>query len=259
MSYNFYDFNNALKQRDDYVEDRLRDGSPVIGVSFDDGLLLLSVRGTQRKIYEVYDRQVMGALGKQSDIESIRLAAIETTHREGFARSEDDVSLQRLIGFGLSPAIKRIYNDNNVIPLTLRVLFAEVNKSPETDAFFVLGYDGEYRELHQAAAAAGSAYAEEQAIASLKEAAPKTLAEAVAAAIVAWGIAKLKLAPPVEKLDDDGTDDEATAVPTKTGADLLKEALAGESQIEAAILDRSSNRQSRFRLLRLDEIAPHLG
>ena len=61
MSYNFYDFNNALQQRNEYVEGRLRDGSPVVGISYDGGLLLLTLRHTQRKVYEVYDRLMIGS------------------------------------------------------------------------------------------------------------------------------------------------------------------------------------------------------
>ena len=80
MSYNFYDFNNAIQQRNEYVEERIKDGSPVVAVSFDEGVLLLTLRTTQRKIFEIYDRIMMGSLGKQSDIESIRLAAIDSAH-----------------------------------------------------------------------------------------------------------------------------------------------------------------------------------
>jgi proteasome alpha subunit len=123
MSYNLYDFNNAVQQRNEYVEERLKDGSPVVAVAFAEGVLLLTFRTTQRKVFEVYDRIMMGALGKQSDLETVRLAAIDSAHKEGFERSPDDVSVQRLVGFGLSPAIRRVYNDQYAIPLTLRVVF----------------------------------------------------------------------------------------------------------------------------------------
>ncbi len=36
----FYDFHNAIQQRNDYAEDQLRSGSPVVGVSCADGALL---------------------------------------------------------------------------------------------------------------------------------------------------------------------------------------------------------------------------
>ena len=245
MSYNFYDFNNALQQRNEYVEERLRDGSPVVGLSYDGGLLLLTLRQSQRKIYEVYDRLIMAALGKQSDIESIRLAAIDAAHREGFQRSEDDVSVQRLVGFGLSPAVKRIYNDNNVIPLTFRGLFAELNKAPDDDHYFTLGYDGEFRNTNRYAVVAGTPYAAEQAEESLKDARPGNLEDALRMALKAWGIARTQLAPVLEKHDDE--DEEATAPPTPE--ELIKTAFTDGMMVEAALLERNTYRESRFRML----------
>src|SRR5918997_708245 len=138
MRYSLYDWNEAVQQRNEYVEDRLKDGSPVIAVSYDDGILMLTLRGTQRKLFDVYDRLMMGALGKQSDIESLRLAAVDVAHKEGFERSPDDVSIQRLVGFSLSPAIKRDYNDQQAVPHTLRAIFEEMNRTADEDHFFVL-------------------------------------------------------------------------------------------------------------------------
>lgn len=244
MSYSFYDFNNALQQRNEYVEDRLRDGSPVVALSFPEGILLLSLRTSQRKLYEIYDRLAMGALGKQSDVESIRLAAIDTAHREGFQRSEDDVSIQRLVGFALSPAVKRIYNDQQAIPLTLRALFAEVNRTPEDDQFFTLGYDGEFRTTSGAAVAAGTAYAEEQAIEALRAAAPQNLTEALRAAREAWGIARTRLQPEPEP--DENEEERAAA---RTPAEAIRDALADGAQVEAALLERTARRDLHFRLL----------
>lgn len=250
MSYNFYDFNNALQQRNEYVEDRLRDGSPVIALSYPHGLLMLTLRHTQRKVYEIYDRLIMGAIGKQSDIESIRLAAIDAAHREGFQRSEDDVSIQRLVGFGLSPAVKRVYNDNNTIPLTFRGLFAELNGTPEEDLYFTLGYDGEFRTSRHHAVAAGTVYAVEQAEALLKEAAPADLPEALDVALRAWGVARAQLAPLPEKLDEDG---EEVALPPTT-EETIRAALAEGLVAEAAILERHTKREIRFRLLTVAEL-----
>lgn len=246
MSYNFYDFNNALQQRNEYVEDRLRDGSPVIALSYPGGILMLTLRHTQRKVYEIYDRLIMGAIGKQSDIESVRLAAIDTAHREGFQRSEDDVSIQRLVGFGLSPAVKRIYNDNTTIPLTFRGIFAEVDViSPEEDQYFTLGYDGEFRTSRHHAVAAGTLHAVEQAEASLKEVTAGDLTAALGATLHAWGIAHTQLAPFPEKIDEDGEE----VTPPPTPSETVKTALAEGLSVEAAILERHTKREIRFRLL----------
>ena len=264
MSYNFYDWNNALQQRNEYVEDRLKDGSPVVAVSFDGGILLLTLRSTaQRKVFEVYDRLIMGALGKQSDIESLRLAAIDTAHREGFERSPDDVSIQRLVGFSLSPAVKRVYNDQQTIPLTFRAVFGEMGKTPDTDHLFVLGYDGEFKMLSSYAVAAGTPYAEEQAEDALRAAAPKSQDEALKAALNAWGVGRSRLSPTSDKKDD-ADDDPLSFGDIHEGSDApkvsddpavaVREALKDGATIEAGILQRNTLRESRFRLLKVGEL-----
>src|SRR5947207_3395097 len=154
MAYTPFDFNEAIGHRKDYIEERLREGSPVVGISFDSGLALLTVRGTQRKIFEVYDRLIFGGIGNQSDIEAVRVAAIDVAHREGFERSPDDVTAQRLVGFALSPPLKRVFGDLAIAPAVIRALFGELGRTPEDDLFFVLNYDGEFTQMHGFAAVA---------------------------------------------------------------------------------------------------------
>src|SRR5262249_20142423 len=108
MVYSPFDFNEANRHRVDYVEDSLREGSPIVGVSFDAGLLLLPARKPQRRVFEIYDRLIYSAIGKQADVEAIRIAAVEVAAREGFTLSPDDVTAQRLVGFTLSPPLKKM-------------------------------------------------------------------------------------------------------------------------------------------------------
>src|SRR4028118_850933 len=126
--YSPYDFNQSIAHRSEYVEERLKGGAPVIGISYDRGVLLFTVKRTQRKIFEIYDQLIYSALGNQADVEAVRLAAIDFAHQEGFVRSPDDVSIQRLVGFAVSPAIKRSFGDPMSTPHVLRALFAEVGK-----------------------------------------------------------------------------------------------------------------------------------
>jgi proteasome alpha subunit len=261
MSYNLYDWNNALRQRDEYVEDRLKDGSPIIAIALEEGILLLTLRTVQRKLFEVYDRLMMGALGKQSDIESLRIAAIDTAHREGFERSPDDVSIQRLVGFALSPAVKRIYNDQQTIPLTVRAVFAELGKEPETDHLFVLGFDGEFKTLERIAVAAGTPYAEEQAAESIRTDDPTTVGDALRAALKAWGVGRSHLSPKAVSRDEDEYEldpkGETTSDAPRVSDDpavAIREALKDGLVVEAALLQRHTARESKFRLLKPSEL-----
>lgn len=245
----FYDFHNAIQQRNEYAEDQLRTGSPVVGLSCAEGALLLTLRSSQRKCFDVYDRIAMGALGRQADIESVRIAAIDSAHREGFQRSESDVSLQRLVGFGLSPAVKRIYNDQRSVPLVLRAVFAEVHATPDDDRYFLLGYDGEFRVLRNAAVAAGTLAAEDAALDSLASAQGQVLADALGAALTAWAVAwahPRRSRPADRSGADSRSDSESDSTPADP-ATTLRERVADGWTVEAVILERHSAREARFR------------
>jgi proteasome alpha subunit len=241
MSYNFYDFQNAIQQRNDYVEDQLRDGSPVIGISCPDGIVLFTLRGSQRKLFEVYDRIAYGAMGRQSDVESIRIAAIDTAHREGFQRSEDDVCLSRLVGFGISPAVKQVYNDQRAVPLTIRALFAELHDNAADDVFCTLNYDGEYRISKGSAVITGVRSADDSAKELLKDASPSSRDEAIKLAAKVWAHAYTAMRharKPGGDVDDSGV--------RLTPDAAFKGALDKGLILEAALLTRSKSKTSRF-------------
>ena len=134
MGFTPYDWNENIQHRLDYVETRLSQGSPVVGRAFTGGLLLLSVRKSQRKVFEVYDHILFSAIGSQSDVEAVRISSIDFASQEGFNRSPDDVSVQRLVA-GLSPTLKKAFADGFSSPFIIRGLFAELGRTAERDQF----------------------------------------------------------------------------------------------------------------------------
>ncbi len=244
----FSDFQNAIQQRNEFVEDQLRLGSPVVAVACAEGALLVTVRGNQRKCFDVYDRIAMGALGRHADIESVRIAAIDSAHREGFQRSEADVCLQRLVGFGLSPAVKRIYNDQRSVPLVLRAVFAEVDRTPSTDRFFLLDYDGEFTRADGMAVAAGTDAAAAAALAVLRDRDTDRLGDALSASLNAWAEAwahpRKQRPRTVSGSEDDTEEPDASLADT---ASTLRQALADGMVVEAVLLERDTAKEARFR------------
>jgi proteasome alpha subunit len=101
------------------------------------------MRRTGRKIYEIYDSLLFSGLGQQSDIEALRTGAIDFAHQEGYQRSEEDVTIQRVVN-ALSQPMKRAFGDFNYAPVVARGLFAEVGRTVEKDQFFLLDFDGDY-------------------------------------------------------------------------------------------------------------------
>ncbi|HSV72601.1 MAG TPA: hypothetical protein VLH79_02450 [Chthonomonadales bacterium] len=251
MLYTPFDFNEAIGHRQEYVEDRLRDGSPVVGLSYDEGLLLLTVTLSQRKIFEIYDRLLYSAIGNQSDVEAIRVAAVDVAHREGYDRSPDDVTAHRLVGFALSPPVKRLFGDQVNAPAVVRAIFGELGAAPPDDAFYVLNYDGEFRRSSPWAVVAGTTEAEQRAGELLAEAAhPLGRREALSLALRAWSVgAAAGRRPPKDEPDEadpGGLADRAAA--------LLREQL-DLGRIEVGLLDRLTRRDARYSALPDEEIA----
>src|SRR5512143_199130 len=103
-----YDWQEAIGHRAQFVEARIATGVPVVAISLDEGILAATYRRHTRKLFEIYDRLMYAAIGQQSDAESLRVAAIDFAHREGFQRSEQDVTIQRVVT-AMSQPIKEAF------------------------------------------------------------------------------------------------------------------------------------------------------
>ncbi len=243
-----YDFQENLQQRAQYIRSRLQAGSPVVGISYDNGVMLVSVRRRGRKVFEIYDRLIFAGIGNQSDVETMRIAAVDFTHQEGFIRSPDDVTIQRVVGFALSPALKKAYGDPFTAPFVFRGLFAELGNTPEQDLFFTLNYDGEFLQNNRYAMLAGNAVAEEMALDYLEQHLTKvpTFESAIPIALTAWGIARYS-----------ATQEETEEVSEQTARDALRDEL-GDATVEIGVLERETLRENRFRLIPQEQIEPFL-
>lgn len=246
MAYTPYDWHLSLHQRMEYIEERLRGGSPVVGISLAAGILLLTIHQTQRKIFEIYDRLMFAGIGSQSDLETTRIAAIDFAHREGFLRSPNDVTAQRLVGSVLGPALKRAFADPFAAPFVFRGLFAELGETPGEDQFFVLNYDGEFRRLQRVAAIGGSDEAEREMLAALRAGSGDDLDTALRRGLEAWAVGRLLARNSGDEVQPPGPDEIGAA---------LREALI-DGVFEAALLERATRRSQRFRLLTADELEP---
>lgn len=71
------------------------------------------------------------------------MAAIDFAHQEGFQRSEEDVTIQRIV-MAMSQPLKRAFGDFNSAPFVARALFAEVGDAAAEDKYYILDYDGDF-------------------------------------------------------------------------------------------------------------------
>src|SRR6186997_2193229 len=137
-----YRWVEAIANRREYIEGQLAPGSPIAALGFREGILFITLGQTRQKLFEIYDRIAMGGIGHPGDIERLRMAAIEVTGTEGFARSAHDVSLRRLANYSLSPALKAAFEQVYGAPYLARMLFAELGRGDSPNSFLRLEYDG---------------------------------------------------------------------------------------------------------------------
>ena len=142
-----YRWLEAIGNRREYVREQLKGGSPVFAASLPDGILLLGVGTGHSKVFELFDRHAIAGLGHPADIEKIRQAAIDAAHLEAFNRAPEDVSLRRLVGFGLSPQLKTNFEQIFSAPFLVECLLAEVGAEPNQDLIARLHFDGAF-QLH---------------------------------------------------------------------------------------------------------------
>ena len=140
-----YRWLEAIQNRREYIQDHLKGATPVFAASRPEGILLLGVGHGQSKIFEIYDRHAIAALGHPVDIEKVRQSAIEAAHLEGFNRSSRDVTLRRLIGFSLSPTLKNSFEQIHSSPLIVESIFAELGDMPAQDVLVRLHHDGNHQ------------------------------------------------------------------------------------------------------------------
>ena len=142
-----YRWLEAIGNRREYVREQLKGGSPVFAASLPEGILLLGIGTGHSKIFELFDRHALAGLGHPADIEKIRQAAIDAAHLEAFNRAPEDVSLRRLVGFGLSPQLKTNFEQIFSAPFLVELLLAEVSVEPGQDLIARLHFDGAF-QLH---------------------------------------------------------------------------------------------------------------
>src|SRR5271170_5146926 len=151
-----YRWLEAVANRREYVREQLKGGSPALAVSLPDGILLLGVGGGQSKVFELFDRHALAGLGHPADIEKIRQVAIDAAHTEAFTRAPEDVSLRRLVGFGLSPQLKTNFEQIFTAPFLVELILAELGCERGQDLFFRLHFDGAFQTHHGGVVVAAS-------------------------------------------------------------------------------------------------------
>lgn len=243
-----YRWVEAIANRREYIEHQLAPGSPIVALSYADGIVLFTLSRERQKVFEIYDRIAMGGIGHPGDIERLRLAAIELCSTEGFARSAHDVSLRRLANYSLSPALKAAFEQVYGPPYLARLLFTELARGDAANLFLRLDYDG---SIHTNGGGFGRAFEQFGVVAGTKAAAMRmekllrgrdvtkaSLAEAVRDAALAWSAGQIP-----------ASDDAAEEVPPDEELKKHLGAQLAQVAVECAVLERNAALPMTWRAL----------
>ncbi len=232
----------AIATRHSYVQDKIKKGQPVIGVPYKDGALLLGFAPQPGKVFEIYDRIALGALGHPADVEKLRMVLLDTAHLEGFNRSEKDVTLARILQFGIAPGMKQNFEEIARAPYLVQLLLAEIDFNGHS-LFFRMNYDGHWEMLKNGGAIAGDPKVMEWLQEKIESAAfaDWPLEKALVESCKLWEEGKKKFA---DKEEDSVKSD---------GPANLKEAFE-KWVLEAAVLSNATSKKSIYRPVSQDEI-----
>ncbi len=247
-----YRWADAVANRREYIEDQLRGGSPVVGLTYRDGALLLTLGQGQQKIFEVYDRIGMAALGHPADIEKLRQSAVDLASVIGFNYSEQDVNLQQIIHFGLGPAVKTAFDEVFRSPYIVRILMLELDVSEEGAVFYTVDYDGAFQK-HEGRGVVGDISEADGLMRSyLPETDRLSLRNALKAALKVWAAGRF-----VGDLDEIPQEtSELERVADEADLQGILKAELKSSTVEAVVFDRTGPDKRRYRVVTEKEIQP---
>ncbi len=258
-----YRWVEAVGNRRQYLDEQFKQGSPVVALTYDGGILLTTVSKGTPKLYEIYDRLALGGMGHPTDLEKLRFSLLEMAHVEGFNRSPSDVTGSRLIKYGIAPVIKQAFEEVYKAPFIVRILVAELGQKPEKDALLTINYDGTFEEVTGHAVLAATTAIQGKMLAYLKEQQQATLSleQALNLALRVWAIGSMAQ-------QQDEADQQAEAKPAASGSGSSSAAtpssnaliehvrgLASERTIECALLERQAPGTSKFRPLKQSDLS----
>jgi len=230
----------AISTRHNYVQEKLKKGQPVLAVPYKDGALVMGFTTQPGKIFEVYDRIALGSLGHPADVERLRMTLLDMAHVEGFNRSDKDVTIARLLQFGIAPAMKQNFEEVMRAPYLVKLLFAEIDFDNKP-LFFRLNYDGHWEMFKKGAVISGNDEESEWIQKQIEKTdfASLSLKQALKEACRLWEEGKKQGSP-----ESDNADEQPTT---------LTEAF-DRWTLEAAVLSTETERKALYRVMTPDEI-----
>lgn len=253
-----YRWVEAIRNRREYLDEQLSVGSPIVALPYEDGILMATFGDDTPKLFEVYDRIAFGGIGHPADLEKLRNVVLDNAHVEGFNRSPDDVSVRRLMQFGLAPMVKQGFEEVLHAPFITKIGMVEIHPLSASPLFFRLNYDGVFESTTSHLILAGTAEQTRQmetTLSSMRDKnkegpIPRTFDDVLKVALRTWA---------ASGIETDSDDKAASESPTTETLDQkLRETLKDRS-LEVILLDQTTTDNSKCRIpsqSELDSVLP---
>lgn len=250
-----YKWVEAVGNRRQYLDEQFKEGSPVVALAYDSGILLLTVSKGTPKLYEIYDRLALGGMGHPADLEKLRFSLLEMAHVEGFNRSPSDVTGSRMVKYGIAPVLKQAFEEVFKAPFIVKLLLAELGTKVGKSLLLTINYDGTFEEASHCAVLAATPAVQQAMLEFLRRQVPEgtSLDRAVAGALLAWAMGDR--AQRWREGDEQGSEENQAAASEEPAelAGHLRERVSNK-MLECVLLDRNERGSSKYRALTADEL-----
>ncbi len=223
MAFPFYVSPEQLtKDKAEFARKGIARGRSLVVLQYAEGILIVAENASRalRKVSEIYDRIAFAAVGRYNELESLRVMGIRLADMTGYSNSREDVNGRALANV-YAQQLGTIFT-TELKPYEVELILAELGDTPDSDRIYHVLYDGSLQDEKGYAAIGGNAEAVSGALAESFEAS-QDLSRALKTAVGA-----LDKGDPTRELE--------------------------VSQLEVALLDRTSPSRRKFRRLTTDEL-----
>jgi proteasome alpha subunit len=132
----------VMKDRADYARKGIARGRSLTATTYADGILICAENpsNTLRKISEIYDRIAFAGVGRYNEFDQLRIAGVRAADLKGYSYSREDVDARSLAN-NYAQILGQIFT-NEMKPMEVEILVAEVGGGPGDDRLYHILYDG---------------------------------------------------------------------------------------------------------------------
>ncbi len=132
----------VMKDRADYARKGIARGRSLTATTYADGILICAENpsNTLRKVSEIYDRIAFAGVGRYNEFDQLRIAGVRAADLKGYSYSREDVDARSLAN-NYAQILGQIFT-NEMKPMEVEILVAEVGEEPGGDRLYHILYDG---------------------------------------------------------------------------------------------------------------------